>query len=84
MSHPCLRNVNFFDGLARDHLGGVQQNGSITNINFFRNITYCSSLKQQPWNYNQVKSHWAFTSLNTDPLKAGDYDIFCPQELEDL
>ncbi|KAJ6146185.1 hypothetical protein N7497_008167 [Penicillium chrysogenum] len=34
MSRPP-RNVNFYDGLTGAHLGGVRQNGSITDANFF-------------------------------------------------
>jgi hypothetical protein len=30
------RNVNFYDGSTGAHLGGVRQNGSITNANLFQ------------------------------------------------
>ncbi|KAJ5576592.1 hypothetical protein N7535_003518 [Penicillium sp. DV-2018c] len=78
MSRSRSRNVNFFDGSTGDHLGGVRQNGSITNINFFHmlmdtllivesTITIKSRTTGQP------------ILLDTEPLEVGDYDIFCPQ-----
>lgn len=78
MSRSRSRNVNFFDGSTGAQLGGVRQNGSITNINFFHmlmdtlliveaTITIKSRATGQP------------ILLNTEPLEVGDYDIFCPQ-----
>lgn len=78
MSRSQLRNVNFFDGSTGAHLGGVRQNGSITNDNFFHmlmdvllvveaTITIKSRGTGQP------------IPLNTDPLDVVDYDIFCPR-----
>ena len=35
MSSVVWRNVNFYNGTTGAHLGGLHQNGSITNANFF-------------------------------------------------
>ncbi|KAJ5921812.1 hypothetical protein N7516_009515 [Penicillium verrucosum] len=77
MSRPP-RNVNFYDGLTGAHLGGVRQNGSITNANFFH------MLMDVLLEANGIISiHHRETGqrmpMNTDRLSEGDYDIFCPR-----
>lgn len=74
-SRVSLRNVNYYNGQTGDHLGGVRQNGSITNANFFHmlmdillvvdgiiTISNRATGEQMP--------------LNTDRLAEGDYNIF--------
>ncbi|KAJ5472884.1 hypothetical protein N7530_006885 [Penicillium desertorum] len=78
MSRSCLRNVNLFDGLTRDHLGGVRQNGSITSINSFNMLTDILLVVEAPITI-KLRDTGHPLPLNTEPFKAGDYDIFCSQ-----
>lgn len=77
MSRPP-RNVNFYDGLTGAHLGGVRQNGSITNANFFHMLM--DVLLEAD---GIISIHHRGTGqrmpMNTDRLSEGDYDIFCPR-----
>ncbi|KAF3023218.1 hypothetical protein E8E15_002528 [Penicillium rubens] len=70
------RNVNFYDGLTGAHLGGVRQNGSITNANFFH------KLMDVLLKVDGISIHHRGTGqrmpMNTDRLAEGDYDIVCP------
>lgn len=71
------RNVNFYDRSLGRHLGGVVQNGSITNANFFH------MLMDVLLDVNEIVTIWYRGTeekmpLNTDPLVVADYDISVP------
>jgi hypothetical protein len=70
--------VNFFDGSTGAHLGGVRQNGSITNSNFFHMLMDILLVVEA---MITIKSRATGQQipLNTEPLEVGDYDIFCPR-----
>lgn len=78
MSRSTARNVNFYDGVTGTHLGGVHQNGSITNANFFHMLMDVLLVVDR-----MISIHFRATGqwmpLNIDRLAEGDYDIFCPR-----
>lgn len=72
------RNINFFNGQTGEHLGGVIQNGSISNENFFDMLMYTLlDVETQI----TIRSRATGQSLTSDsrPLELGGYDIFCPR-----
>lgn len=77
MSRP-RRNVNFYDGLTGAHLGGVRQNGSITNANFFHMLMDVL-LEADGIISIDHRGTGQRMPMNTDRLAEGDYDIFCPR-----
>lgn len=71
------RNINFFNGQTGEHLGGVLQNGSISNETFFDMLMYTLlDVDKQII----IRSRATGQSLPSDsnPLETGEYDIFCP------
>jgi hypothetical protein len=78
MSRSGLRNVNFYDGSTGVHLGGVRQNGSITNANFFHMLMDVLLVVDVIISI-RFKGTGQPMPMNTDPLAEGDYDIFCPR-----
>jgi hypothetical protein len=76
MSCARARNVWFYDGLTNELLGGVQQNGSITNENFFEMLTSILLVVDTPTTIYSRDTGQQIT-LNDEPLEKGHYDIFC-------
>ena len=76
MSRALARNVNFYDGATGTHLGGVKQNGSITNANFFHMLM---DILLDVDGIVSIRSRETgqLMPLNTDRLEVGDYDLFC-------
>jgi hypothetical protein len=68
--------VWFYDGLTHELLGGVQQNGSITNENFFEMLTSILLIVETPITIYSRATGQQIT-LNDEPLEKGHYDIFC-------
>ncbi|GIJ98715.1 hypothetical protein Aspvir_000835 [Aspergillus viridinutans] len=76
MSCARARNVWFYNGLTHELLGGVQQNGSITNENFFEMLTSILLIVDTPITiYSRATGQPIL--LNDEPLQKGHYDIFC-------
>ncbi|KAJ5541442.1 hypothetical protein N7494_006518 [Penicillium frequentans] len=78
MDRSDWRNVNFYDGATGAHLGGVRQNGSITQANFFHMLTNVLLVVDAPISI-RFRGTNVLMQSNTDPLAAGDYNIFCAQ-----
>lgn len=80
MSRAALRNVHFYDSRNSEYLGGVRQNGSITQKNFYDMLRIL--LVVSPPNQDiEVHPRGAGTVIPADtaPLPPGDYNITCPQ-----
>ncbi|KAJ5151579.1 hypothetical protein N7492_009874 [Penicillium capsulatum] len=76
-SRSAGRNVNFFDGVTSAHLGGVRQNGSITNANFFHMLMDVLLVVD-----GMISIRLRGTGQPmpiSDRLAEGDYNIFCPR-----
>jgi hypothetical protein len=74
------RNVHFFDGSTGDMLGGLFQNGSVTQGNFISmlNIVLVPHPLIKPRTF-MVKARSRQTlSLTNQRLTPGDYDIYAP------
>jgi hypothetical protein len=72
----AVRNVHFFDASTGDKLGGLFQNGSVTQANFIDmlNIVLVIGFRQPT-----VKARSGQTISRTiQPLALGDYDIYAP------
>ncbi|KAJ5822657.1 hypothetical protein N7447_004997 [Penicillium robsamsonii] len=71
MSRSSRRNVNFYNGSTGAHLGGVRQNGSISNANFFHMLMDVILVVDEP-----ISIHFGETGermpMNTDQLTEGD------------
>ena len=70
------RNVHFYDASSPDIvLGGLIQNGSVTEANF---LDMCEILlvTETPYQVRERDSRQLVTRINT-PLEPGHYDIYC-------
>lgn len=76
MSCARARNVWFYNGLTHELLGGVQQNRSITNENFFEMLTTILLIVDTPITIFSRATDQPIL-LNDEPLAKGHYDIFC-------
>lgn len=70
--------MNFYDGSTGARLGGVRQNGSITNANFFHMLMDVLLVVDGIISI-RFRGTGQLMLMNTDRLEEGDYDIFCPQ-----
>jgi hypothetical protein len=78
MFRSSTRNVNFYDGVTGAHLGGLTQNGSITNANFLHMLMDVLLVVDGMVSI-RLRETGQPMPLNTDRLAEGDYDIFCPR-----
>jgi hypothetical protein len=82
------RNVHFFNSLTGDMLGGLFQNGSVTQANFINMLNIVLILVPPPLvephppivpHSITVKARSGQTiSQTSHPLTPGDYDIYAP------
>jgi hypothetical protein len=77
------RNVWFFDSSSKEQLGGVWQNGSITNKVFYKMLTDVL-LAVKPINMAipcrttlHLRPAGHLVPCNDDRLETGEYDIVC-------
>jgi hypothetical protein len=74
------RNVHFFDGSTGDMLGGLFQNGSVTQANFIDMLNIVLVIVPRPLLGPRpltVKARSGQTiSRTSQPLTPGDYDIY--------
>ena len=73
MSEDDGRNVHFFDGSTGDMLGGLFQNGSVTQANF---IHMLSVVLLGPCT---VEMAGQTISQTSQPLTPGDYKVYAPE-----
>ncbi|KAJ5736989.1 uncharacterized protein N7483_002114 [Penicillium malachiteum] len=71
---PRNRNVRFFDGRTGSLLGGLFQNASITNANFF-SILIDVILEVDTIPRITLRSTGQILPVDLNPLTTGDYDI---------
>lgn len=70
-----LRNVHFFDGSTGDRLGGLCQNGSVTQASFLSMLSNILVIAPGPITVKARVSGQTITPTN-DPLAHGDYDLY--------
>jgi len=79
---PC-RNIHICDGATGATLGGVRQNGSITEANFLWMLTHILLVGGVPFSVRHRDSGQAISSTN-NPIEPGIYDILCDDKFSSL
>ncbi|KAG0135913.1 hypothetical protein HOY82DRAFT_551108 [Tuber indicum] len=81
-SLSLLHNVSFYDAAHPDFaLGGLVQNGSITEANFLDILKILIVVKGSPLRVqSRMSSH--IVSRTDAPLKTGIYDIYCDASIQ--
>ncbi|KAG0132669.1 hypothetical protein HOY82DRAFT_643507 [Tuber indicum] len=81
-SHSLLRNVSFYDATHPDlTLGGLVQNGSITEANFFDILKILIVVKGSPLLIHERISSRIISRTDV-PLKTGIYDTYCDASIQ--
>ena len=78
MDRSAYRNIHIFDSTRPEKpLGGVRQNGSITESNFLDMLEILLVADGVPWIVQHRTSGHTVTRTH-HRLQIGDYDIHCP------
>lgn len=75
-SRSSPRNVFFYDGTTGDLLGGLKQNGSVTQANFFDMLVNTLLAVTRPISITSQATGQAIAPSHV-PLAEGNYDIIC-------
>lgn len=77
LNRSLLRNITFHDAIHPDvTLGGLYQNGSLTEGNFLDILRIVLVIQLNPLRV-QERASGHILSQNDIPLKKGVYDIYC-------
>jgi hypothetical protein len=75
MDRALFRNVHFFDAATSTILGGVRQNGSITEANFLKMLAIVLVTEVPIRVQERISGH--IVSMTSDALQTGTYDVYC-------
>lgn len=65
-----VKSVHYFNGIKKDSIGYVIENGNVTAMTYYNEYGYVNYFREFSYHTNLEAKHWMYTKLN------GDYGYF--------
>lgn len=78
-----VRNVFIYNGATGDSLGGMRQNGSITEAVFLKMLSHVLLIVDTEFHV-KARASQRIISPTSNPLEPGDYDVYSDSRCYDL